>query len=120
MLPPAGRLYQVEYAIAAIQNAASAVGIVTKGGIVIATEKRVASKLLAPPKSSEKVYKLDEHVSVCVCERACLRVRVCASSYARALHTLVGTSMFPPSLSTTYPLLPPPGVCRGSRTDVRC
>jgi hypothetical protein len=38
------------------------VGIQTKAGIVIATEKRVASKLLAPPKTSEKVYKLDEHV----------------------------------------------------------
>lgn len=61
-VPSAGRLYQVEYAIAAIQNAAAAVGIQTKAGIVIATEKRVASKLLAPPKTSEKVYKLDEHV----------------------------------------------------------
>ena len=59
---PAGRLYQVEYAIAAIQNAAAAVGLQTKGGIVIATEKRVASKLLAPSKTSEKVYKIDEHV----------------------------------------------------------
>jgi hypothetical protein len=58
----AGRLYQVEYAIAAIQNAAAAVGLQTKGGIVIATEKRVASKLLAPSKTSEKVYKIDEHV----------------------------------------------------------
>lgn len=52
----------MEYAIAAIQNAAAAVGLQTKGGIVIATEKRVASKLLAPSKTSEKVYKIDEHV----------------------------------------------------------
>lgn len=59
---PAGRLYQVEYAMASIQNAAAAVGVQSRGGIVIACEKRVASKLLAPPKSSEKVYKLDEHV----------------------------------------------------------
>ena len=54
----------MEYAIAAIQNAAAAVGIQTKSGIVIATEKRVASKLLAPSKTSEKVYKLDEHVRI--------------------------------------------------------
>jgi len=62
----AGRLYQVEYAIAAIQNAAAAVGIQSAGGIVVATEKRAASKLLAPPKTSEKVYKLDEHVFTAV------------------------------------------------------
>ena len=59
----AGRLFQVEYAIAAIQNAAAAVGIQSKGGIVVASEKRVASKLLTPPKSSEKTFKVDEHVS---------------------------------------------------------
>ena len=53
----------MEYAIAAIQNAAAAVGIQSKGGIVIASEKRVASKLLAPSKSSEKTFKVDEHVS---------------------------------------------------------
>ena len=58
----AGRLYQVEYAITAIQNAAAAVGVQCAEGIVVACEKRVASKLLAPPKASEKTYKLDEHV----------------------------------------------------------
>lgn len=37
----AGRLFQVEYAIAAIQNAAAAVGVLTAHGIVIAGEKKV-------------------------------------------------------------------------------
>jgi 20S proteasome subunit alpha 3 len=60
--PSAGRLFQVEYAIAAIQNAAAAVGIQTREGVVIAGEKKIASKLLAPPKSSEKMYKVDDHV----------------------------------------------------------
>lgn len=62
----AGRLYQVEYAIAAIQNAAAAIGIQTKHGIVVATEKKVISKLLAPPKGSDKVYKLDDHMFTAV------------------------------------------------------
>ena len=48
---PQGRLYQVEYAIAAIQNAASAVGVLTSEGIVVATEKKASSKLLSPSKS---------------------------------------------------------------------
>ena len=50
----------------AIDNAVPAVGILCKDGVVIAGEKKVASKLLAPPKSSEKLYKLDEHVSCAV------------------------------------------------------
>ena len=58
---PQGRLYQVEYAIAAIQNAASAVGVLTPQGIVVATEKKASSKLLSPSKSSDKTYKLSEH-----------------------------------------------------------
>ena len=73
VLPPArapplraGRLYQVEYAIAAIQNAAAAIGIQTREGVVVASEKKVATKLLAPAKSSEKIYKVSEHVLAAV------------------------------------------------------
>ncbi len=51
----------MEYAIAAIQNAASAVGVLTAEGIVVATEKKASSKLLAPSKSSDKTYRLSEH-----------------------------------------------------------
>ena len=64
--PPTGRIYQIEYAIAAIQNAAACVGIQTSTGIVIASEKKVISKLLAPIKGSEKTYKLAEHLFVSV------------------------------------------------------
>lgn len=56
----------MEYAIEAINNAAAAVGILADDGVVIATEKVVVSKLLAPPKGSEKVYKIDEHVMCAV------------------------------------------------------
>jgi len=51
----------VEYAIAAIQNAATAIGILTREGIVVVTEKKIASKLLSPSKSSEKIYKIADH-----------------------------------------------------------
>lgn len=43
---PEGRLYQVEYAIEAIGNAGSAVGILAKDGIVLAAEKRITSKVV--------------------------------------------------------------------------
>lgn len=61
-----GRLYQVEYAIAAIQHAPPAVAVRCDEGVVIAAERRVTSKLLAPPKSSEKLYKIDDHIAAVI------------------------------------------------------
>jgi len=58
---PEGRLHQVEYAIEAINNAGTCVGILAKDGIVMASERRVTSGLLAPAKTSEKTYKLAQH-----------------------------------------------------------
>ena len=40
----------MEYAIEAINNAGTCVGILAKDGIVMASEKRVTSGLLAPAK----------------------------------------------------------------------
>jgi len=51
----------VEYAIEAINNAGTCVGILAKDGIVMASERRVTSGLLAPSKTSEKTYKLSQH-----------------------------------------------------------
>jgi 20S proteasome subunit alpha 3 len=62
----AGRLHQVEYAIEAINNAGTCVGLLSSEGIVLAAEKRVVSKLLAPSKTSEKTYVLDNHVTCLV------------------------------------------------------
>jgi 20S proteasome alpha/beta subunit len=41
---------QVEYAIEAINNAGTCVGILAKDGIVMASERRITSGLLAPAK----------------------------------------------------------------------
>lgn len=60
---PEGRLHQVEYAIEAINNAGTCVGILAKDGIVMASEKKVTSGLLAPSKTSEKTYKLSQHAA---------------------------------------------------------
>eukprot|EP01041_Mallomonas_annulata_P001004 gene1004-1972_t len=62
---PEGRLHQVEYAIEAINNAGTCVGLNSKDGIVLAAEKRTVSKLLAPSKTSEKTYTIDDHI-VCL------------------------------------------------------
>eukprot|EP00529_Nitzschia_sp_RCC80_P042394 CAMPEP_0113507596 /NCGR_PEP_ID=MMETSP0014_2-20120614/36556_1 /TAXON_ID=2857 /ORGANISM="Nitzschia sp." /LENGTH=254 /DNA_ID=CAMNT_0000403229 /DNA_START=11 /DNA_END=772 /DNA_ORIENTATION=+ /assembly_acc=CAM_ASM_000159 len=60
---PEGRLHQVEYAIEAINNAGTCVGILAKDGIVMASERRITSGLLAPAKTSEKTYQLCSHAS---------------------------------------------------------
>lgn len=63
---PEGRLYQVEYAMEAISQAGSAVGILASNGVVLAAEKRVTSKLLDVRKNAEKMYKIDDHLAVAV------------------------------------------------------
>jgi 20S proteasome subunit alpha 3 len=54
----------VEYAVEAINNAGTCVGLVCPNGdgIVLAAEKRVVSKLLAPSKISDKTYPIDNHI----------------------------------------------------------
>ena len=51
---PEGRLFQVEYAIEAIKQGSTAIGIQTQEGIVLAVEKRLTSPLLES-NSIEKV-----------------------------------------------------------------
>jgi len=52
--------------MAAISQAGAAVGILSKEGVVLAAEKRITSKLLDIRKSTEKMYKVDEHVACAV------------------------------------------------------
>ena len=63
---PEGRLHQVEYATEAINHAGTCIGIQSNDGIVLAAEKKTVSKLLAPSKTSEKTYVIDDHVSCLV------------------------------------------------------
>lgn len=69
---PEGRIYQVEYAVEGINKAPSAIGILTTGGIVFATERRQRSELLDVERpqlkdiSGEKVYRVDSHIAVAV------------------------------------------------------
>jgi len=63
---PEGRLFQVEYAMEAINNAAAALGFLCTDGIVLAVEKRTQSKLLEKPKTSDKMYKIDSHIACAV------------------------------------------------------
>eukprot|EP01054_Gregarina_sp_Poly1_P008180 Gregarina_sp_Poly_1__8179@NODE_473_length_8111_cov_180_478369_g383_i0_p2_GENE_NODE_473_length_8111_cov_180_478369_g383_i0NODE_473_length_8111_cov_180_478369_g383_i0_p2_ORF_typecomplete_len250_score48_24Proteasome/PF00227_26/1_8e53Proteasome_A_N/PF10584_9/1_9e13_NODE_473_length_8111_cov_180_478369_g383_i06561405 len=59
---PAGRLFQVEYALEAINNASSTLGMLTKEGVVLAADKMVTSKLLDQSMELEKLYKIDDQI----------------------------------------------------------
>lgn len=63
---PEGRLFQVEYAIEAIKLGATAIGIQTSEGVVLAVEKRVTSPLIVP-ESIEKVFEIDSHIGITLC-----------------------------------------------------
>jgi 20S proteasome subunit alpha 3 len=56
-------LFQVEYAIEAINNAGTCVGLLASDGIVMASERRLTSGLLAPAKRSDKTYALAGHAA---------------------------------------------------------
>merc|ERR1712168_458488 len=59
---PEGRLHQVEYAMEAIVNAGTCLGILAKDGILLAAEKRITNKMLDKVSYSEKIYKLNEDI----------------------------------------------------------
>lgn len=63
---PEGRLYQVEYALESISHAGTSIGIMAKDGIVLAAERKVTSTLLEQDTSTEKLYKLNDSITVAV------------------------------------------------------
>jgi len=62
---PEGRLYQVEYAMEAINQAGSTVGIKGSEGVVILAEKKTLSEMLERT-SREKIHKIADHITVAV------------------------------------------------------
>ncbi|KAN0063882.1 putative proteasome subunit alpha type-7 [Thecaphora frezii] len=60
---PDGRIFQIEYAAKAVENAGTAIAIRTKTGVVIAVEKLVQTKLLVPG-SNSRIFSIDRHVGL--------------------------------------------------------
>ncbi|EDO17280.1 hypothetical protein Kpol_538p40 [Vanderwaltozyma polyspora DSM 70294] len=58
---PDGRNFQVEYAVKAVENGATSVGIKCNDGVVFAVEKLISSKLLVP-KKNVKIQVIDRHI----------------------------------------------------------
>lgn len=62
---PEGRLYQVEYAMELIKKGAPIVGVTSPEGTVLAANE-VLDSILQDPKTSKKIFQLDEHVAAAI------------------------------------------------------
>ncbi|KAG7449334.1 20S proteasome subunit [Guyanagaster necrorhizus] len=60
---PDGRIFQVEYANKAVENSGTAIGLRVKGGVVLAVEKLVHSKLLVPG-ANRRIQTVDRHIGM--------------------------------------------------------
>ncbi|KAL6869699.1 putative proteasome subunit alpha type-7 [Amphichorda felina] len=60
---PDGRNFQVEYAVKAVENGGTSIGIRAKDGVVLAVEKVIASKLLKPG-ANKRIATVDTHAGI--------------------------------------------------------
>ena len=65
MFSPDGRLLQVEYAKKTVKQGSSALGIVCKDGVVLASDKRILDPLIIPD-SVEKIFMIDNMMGATV------------------------------------------------------
>lgn len=62
LFSPDGRLLQVEYAKKTVKQGSTALGIITKEGIILLADKRIVDKLVIP-ESVEKIFEVDTHIA---------------------------------------------------------
>lgn len=60
---PAGRLFQVEYAMEAVKQGSAAIGLRSATHIVLATVNKATSELSSHQK---KIFKVDDHIGVAI------------------------------------------------------
>jgi len=60
---PDGRNFQVEYAVKAVENGGTAIGIRCKDGVVLAVEKIITSKLLKPS-ANKRINTVDRNIGI--------------------------------------------------------
>jgi 20S proteasome subunit alpha 7 len=60
---PDGRVFQVEYAMKAVENSGTVIGLRGKDGVVLAAEKLVMSKLHEAG-TNKRIFNIDKHVGM--------------------------------------------------------
>ncbi|XP_064403650.1 proteasome subunit alpha type-3-like [Halichondria panicea] len=62
---PDGRIFQLEYAMKAVENSSTVVGICGKDGVVLGVEKLITSKL-HEVSSNKRLFTIDRHVGIAI------------------------------------------------------
>jgi len=62
---PDGRIFQVEYATKAVENAGTALGLKCSDGVILCVEKPLPNKMLLPT-SSKRIHTVDSHSGVAI------------------------------------------------------
>mmetsp|Transcript_4320 Transcript_4320/g.5306 ORF Transcript_4320/g.5306 Transcript_4320/m.5306 type:complete len:268 (-) Transcript_4320:42-845(-) len=62
---PDGRIFQIEYASKAVENAGTALGVKCRDGVVLCVEKPLLNKMLLP-NSSRRIHTVDTHSGVAI------------------------------------------------------
>lgn len=60
---PDGRIFQVEYAMKAVENSATIIGLRCVDGVILASEKLIASELHVSGDNS-RIFKIDDHIGM--------------------------------------------------------
>ena len=63
---PDGRIFQIEYAAKAVENAGTALGLKCRDGVVLAVEKPLQSKMLVARTTGRRIHTVDEHAGVAI------------------------------------------------------
>mmetsp|Transcript_3856 Transcript_3856/g.8114 ORF Transcript_3856/g.8114 Transcript_3856/m.8114 type:complete len:280 (+) Transcript_3856:168-1007(+) len=61
---PDGRIFQIEYAAKAVENAGTALGLRCRDGVVLAVEKPLQNKMLVAKTTGRRIHTVDEHAGV--------------------------------------------------------
>lgn len=61
---PDGRIFQIEYAAKAVENAGTALGLRCQDGVVLAVEKPLQNKMLVAKTTGRRIHTIAEHAGV--------------------------------------------------------
>lgn len=102
---PDGRIFQVEYASKAVENAGTALGLKCRNGIVLCVEKPLPFKMLLP-NSNRRIHTVDTHSGVAITglvsdgRQIVNRAREEAANYSETYGTKIPPSLLSDRLSS--------------------
>mmetsp|Transcript_6032 Transcript_6032/g.11011 ORF Transcript_6032/g.11011 Transcript_6032/m.11011 type:complete len:274 (+) Transcript_6032:125-946(+) len=103
---PDGRIFQIEYAAKAVENAGTALGLRCRDGVVLAVEKPLQNKMLVAATTGRRIHTVDEYAGVAMTgfvsdgRQIVNRAREEAGSYEETYGTKIPPTTLAARLST--------------------